>query len=167
MKIGKKTVLLGMLVLLCSFSLGFMVQAKPADRIVIDFTYDMWVPEGAVPEREWFSDEGIYQARATPHVGIVTWSDSDFYGNFIYIGNVWLDFATYDGSGGGYFDFTGNYGEGTAVGFVGKMHFKIKGGYLTGTFNVFGSGAWEGLHLKGTLEGPLGGSYDAQLIIWN
>jgi len=137
MKIGKKTVLLGMLVLICSFSLGFMVQAKPADRTVIDFDYAMWV--SGFPEREWFSEEGIYHARNTPHLGSVTWSDSDFYGEFYYCGNVKLDSATLDGVGGGYFEFTGVYGEGNAVGFAGKLHFKIKGGYLIGTFTILAS----------------------------
>ena len=166
MKIGKKTVLLGMLVLLCSFSLGFMVQAKP-DRTVINFTYEMWVSETEPPDRAWFSDEGIYQARGTPHYGYVSYSDIDFGGDIYYCGNVMLDFATWNGVGGGYFEFTGFYGEGITVGLTGKLNFKIVAGYLTGTFNFFGSGAFEGKHLKGTCEGPLGGPYEAQLIIWN
>lgn len=164
MKIGKKTLLLGMLVLLCSLSFG-LVQAKPADRIVIDFDYAMWVSD--LPEKDWLTNGGIYQARNTPHLGIVTYSESDLSGNFYYCGNVMLNFATYDGVGGGYFEFNGLYGEGNAVGFVGKMHFKIKGGYLTGIFNCFGTGAWEGQLIKGTLEGGLGGPYIAQLVICN
>ena len=154
-----------MLVLICSFSLGFMVQAKPADRTVIDFEYAMWVSGAA--EKDWTTNGGIYQARNTPHLGNVIDTGLDFSGNFYYCGNVMLNFATYDGVGGGYFEFTGAYGEGNAVGFVGKMHFKIKGGYLIGTFNVFGILNWEGQHIKGTLEGVLGGPYIAQLIIWN
>ena len=165
MEIGKKTVLLGMLVLLCSFSLGFMVQAKPADRIVINFTYTMGVSGDA--DRVWFPSGGIYQARNTPHVGIVTWSDADFHGDIYYCGNVMLVLATYSGLGGGIFELTGFYGEGTAAGLIGRLNFKIEFGYLTGTFNLHGTGAFEGKLLKGTCEGGLGGPYEAQLIIWN
>ena len=164
MKIGKKTVLLGMLVLLCSLSFG-LVQAKPANRIVINFTYTMDV--SGFPDREWYPSGGIYQARNTPHEGLVTWSDSDFYGEIYYCGNVMLKLVTLDGVGGGYFSFTGIYGEGTVAGFYGKLNFKIESYYLTGTFNFHGTGAFEGKLLKGTSEGFVGGPYTAQLIIWN
>jgi len=164
MKIGKKTVLLGILVLLFSTSLGFMVQAKPADRTVINFTYTM---VAGVPERMWYPSGGILMARNTPHEGEVTWSDTDFYGDIYYSGNIMLVLATYDGVGGGIYEFTGFYGEGNAVGFYGRHNFKIEMGYLTGTFNFHGTGAFEGKLIKGTGEGPLGGPYNGQLIIWN
>ena len=166
MKIGKKTVLLGILVLLCSTSLGFMVQAQPADRTVINFTFTMVVPpEG--PERLWFPSGGILMARNTPHYGEVTWSDTDFYGDIYYCGNIMAFLPDWTGVGGGFFDFTGYYGEGAAAGLYGRLNFEIENAYLTGTFNLHGTGAFEGKLLKGTFEGVIGGLYTGQLIIWN
>ena len=51
--------------------------------------------------------------------------------------------------------------------FTGKLHFTIFEWFATGYFNVQGSGAFEGMHLKGTYEGYLGMVYEAQLVIWN
>jgi len=165
MKTTKKVAFFGMILLLC-ISLGTaMTQAKKADRIVIDFIYTMDVSGDA--DRLWYPSGTILQARNTPHEGIVTWSDTDFYGEIYYCGNIMLNLVTLDGVGGGYFEFTGVYLEGTVAGFTGRLNFKIKGYYLTGTFNFFGTGAFEGKLLKGTCEGVVGGPYTAQLIIWN
>lgn len=164
MKIGKKTVLLGILVLLCSTSLGFMVQAKPPDRTVINFTYTM---VAGVPERMWFPLEDILMCRNTPHDGEVKWSDTDFYGDVFYSGNIKLNMVTYCGLGGGFFELTGFYGEGAELSLYGRLNFKIEFGYLTGTLNLHGTGALEGKLLKGTTEGMIGGTYTGQLIIWN
>jgi len=164
MKTGKKVAFFGMLFLLCFLISGTtMTQAKQY-RTVINFDYEMWVSGDA--DRVWFPSGGIYQARNTPHEGIVTGSDALFDGNFIYIGDIMLKLVTLDGVGGGYFEFYGTYNE-IAAGFVGILIFKIKGYYLTGTFNCHGTGAFEGKLLKGTIEGVVGGPYQAQLIIWN
>ncbi len=152
-----------MLALFCTFFMATAVQAKPT-MTVIDFSYKMIVSGEA--ERWWFSDDGIYQARNTPHIGWVV-DHPDFSGNFTYIGDVTLDFATYNGRGGGYFELYNAEYNGLPAGFVGKMHFKIVGGHLTGTFNCFGTGSLQG-HLKGTIEGWLGViTNTATLIIWN
>jgi len=164
MKLGKKTLMLGTLILLCSFSIGLIAQAKP-DRVDINFEF-IWTAFGA-PEREWTSEEGIYHTIQTPHYGIVTASDSDFAGDVYYCGNlVVFDLATFEGLGGGDFEFTGTY-NGEFAGFIGKLHFKIVNFMIIGKLNCHGFGAFEGNHLKGTSLGALGGSTTVQLTIWN
>lgn len=168
MKTKKKVILLGMLVLLCSLSIGMTTQAKP-NRTVIDFAFDLHVSGDA--ERIWETPSGIWQIRNTPHVGSVLSGESDIAGTFFYLGNLILfddlfDPTTFNSIGGGIFEFTGTY-LGEEAGFTGKLHFTIFEFWATGSFNVQGSGALEGMHLKGTYEGWLGGVYEAQLVIWN
>ena len=69
MKIKRKVALLGMFVLFCSFLMVIPIQAKPT-RTVIDFVY--FLEASGDPERFWFSDEGMYQVRGTPHEGYNT-----------------------------------------------------------------------------------------------
>jgi hypothetical protein len=169
MKTKKKVILLGMLVLLCSLSIGMTTtQAKP-NRTVIDFAFDLNVSGAA--ERMWETGSGIWQIRNTPHIGSVLSSESGIDGTFFYLGNLILfddlfDPTTFNSIGGGIFEFIGTY-WGEEAGFTGKLHFTIFELYGTGYFNVQGSGAFEGMHLKGTYEGYLGVVYDAQLVIWN
>ncbi len=68
MKTKKKVILLGMLILLCSLSIGMTAQAKPS-RTVINFAFDLNVSGDA--ERIWETPSGIWQIRNTPHVGSV------------------------------------------------------------------------------------------------
>ncbi len=164
MKIGKKTLMLGTLILLCSFSLGLMVQAKP-DRVVINFEF-IWTNFGEA-EREWFSEEGIYHTRMTPHYGYVTSSDSNFVGDVYYNGNlVIFDLTTFEGLGGGIFEFTGTY-NGETAGFTGRLHFKIVDFMIIGTLKCHGLGIFEGKLIKGTSLGVLGGATSVQISIWN
>ena len=164
MKIGKKTLMLGTLLLLCSFSLGLMVQAKPA-RTVINFEF-VWDEYGEA-ERVWFSEEGIYHTIMTPHYGHVTSSDSDFAGDVYYCGNlVIFDLTTFEGLGGGVFTFDGTY-NGEDAGFIGKLHFKIVDGEIIGKLNCHGTGIFEGNLIKGTSVGALGGVTVVQITIWN
>ena len=168
MKTKKKVIFLGMLILLCSLSIGMTAQAKPT-RTVIDFAFYLEVSGPA--ERIWVSEDGIWQIRNTPHIGSVLSGESEIQGEFFYLGNLilfddLLNPTTFNSIGGGVFEFTGTY-LGEEAGFTGKLHFTIENFYGTGYFNVHGSGALEGMHLKGTYDGYLGGIYDAQLVIWN
>ncbi|MHA1367892.1 MAG: hypothetical protein ACTSP5_16000 [Candidatus Heimdallarchaeota archaeon] len=162
MKIRRNVVLLGMLILLCSFLTVTAVQAKPT-RTVINFVY--FLETSGEPARIWFSDEGMYQVRGTPHEGHIHTSDSDFSGELFYLGDLTLNLTTYEGRGGGLFEFSGEY-LGEAASLTGKSHFKIRNFLITGTLLLHGSGSLEGL-IKGTFEGPLGQPYyTAQIIIW-
>lgn len=164
MKIGKKTLMLGTLLLLCSLSLGLTAQAKPG-KVVINFEF-MW-DDYDPAEREWFSEEGIYHTYQTPHYGHVTASDSDFLGDVYYCGNlVIFDLTTFEGLGGGDFEFDGTY-NGETAGFTGKLHFKIVDFMIIGKLNLHGFGAFEGNHIKGTSLGVLMGSTTVQITIWN
>lgn len=164
MKLGKKVVVLGIVVLLCSLSIGMMVQAKP-DRTEINFEFN-WFTLGT-PKKEWMTNSGIYQVRMTPHDGSILSSSVDIWGDLYYIGNLIIfDLATFEAKGGGYIEFTGSYNEFPA-GFTGRMNFVIENFYITGTLNLHGSGSLDGMHLKGTMEGPLGGPYFAYLLIWS
>ena len=143
-------------------------QAKP-NRTVIDFTFDLHVSGDA--ERIWETGSGIWQIRNTPHIGSVLSSESGLRGEFFYLGNLILfddlnNPTSFNSIGGGIFEFTGSY-FGVEAGFTGKLHFTIENFFATGYFNVLGSGAFEGMHLKGTYSGLLGGIYDALLVIWN
>jgi hypothetical protein len=163
-KIGKKTILLGMLILLCSLSFGMVAQAKP-DRLTInfEFVWDHFEPA----EREWLTNGGIYHTIATPHYGYITTSDADMVGNVFYTGNlVVFDLTTFEGLGGGVFEFNGNYDYETA-GFSGRMNFKIKDFLIIGKLTAHGTGIWEGKLIKGTMLGVLGGATQVQITIWN
>jgi hypothetical protein len=154
--------LLGLVILLGSIIVSTTtLQAKHANP-TISFEY-IWTAFDA-PQKEWFDKDGVYHAIKTPHYGIVTTGDIE--GDIYYNGNVVLDFVTFDGKGGGIFEFTGYY-EGEAAGFRGKMLFVIEGGIVYGTLNCPGSGAFNGLLFKGTVVAPLGGTTIVELTIWN
>jgi len=161
MKIGKKTLMLGTLLLLCSLSLGMVTQAKHTNpKIYFEFVYDSY----GDPIKTWFDKDGIYHAKRTPHYGHVT--AGDITGDIYYNGNVVLDFATWSGYGGGIIEFTGFYDD-EAAGFKGVLTFYIEFGVVYGTLNCPGSGAFTGLLFKGTILAYLGGTSYVDLVIWN
>lgn len=161
MKIGKKTVLLGTLLLLCSLSLGMVTQAKHTNpTLYFEYVYDVL----GEPVKAWIDKDGLYHAKRTPHYGHVT--AGDITGDIYYIGNVVLDLATYNGNGGGIIEFTGFY-EGEAAGFKGVLKFYVEFGVVYGTLNCPGSGAFTGLLFKGTFLAYLGGFTYVDLVIWN
>jgi len=113
-------------------------------------------------EKSWMSD-GILHMRGGGHFGDV-WGDLD--GTLTYMGDIQLNMETYDGTGGGIVCFTVNYGDlfGT---FEGRMVLKVTGGYITCMFICHGGGNFDGMKLKGTAEGWMGGTYFADAIILN
>lgn len=163
MKLGRKVILFGMLILIGSIFIATPVQAKKT-RTTINFTYEM---HGTVAERQWITDSGILQARRNPHYGFILTSDCDLSGDLFYLGDLTLfSLITYEGRGGGPFEFTGIY-DGEAASFTGKSHLTIESFIISGTFNVHGTGSLLG-HLKGTILGVLGGTtYTATLTFWN
>jgi hypothetical protein len=164
MKIGKKTIVFGTLLLLCSFSIGLLAQAKP-DRVTITFVYE-WTSYGA-PEREWMSEDGVYHTIMTPHWGVILSSDADLTGDVFYIGNLVLtDPAMWVGLGGGTFEFDGLY-NGLAAGFSGRFNFKIADFQVVGKLNCHGIGAFEGMLIKGTIIGFLGAPATVEITLWN
>ncbi len=164
MKIGKKTIMLGTLLLLCSFSFGMLAQAKPA-RAVLTFEF-VWDKYGD-PVRAWTTEGGIYHSIMTPHYGSVTDSYTGFIGTVYYCGNLVLfDPANWVGLGGGVFKFDGAY-NGNVAGFIGKLHFKIENFQIIGKLTCHGTGIFEGKLIKGTSLGALGGATVVQISIWN
>ncbi|OLS30441.1 MAG: hypothetical protein HeimAB125_19300 [Candidatus Heimdallarchaeota archaeon AB_125] len=161
MKIGKKTILLGTLLLLCSLSLGMQTQAKHTNETL---SFEYYYYDYGAPVK-LFDKDGFYIAKRTPHYGIIV--DGDIEGEIYYNGNIFLDLATYNGWGGGIIEFTGNF-EGEAAGFKGVLKFKVVGGAISGTLNCPGSGAFTGLLFKGTFVAILGGGNTyVDLVIWN
>ena len=74
------------------------------------------------------------------------------------MGNNNLDVATVDGTGWGTLWFVGT-GDDTGKNFEGIMTLKISGFYVTAKFTCHGSGVLDGMLIKGTSEGGLGGPY--------
>lgn len=169
MKIGKKTVSLGMIFLFSSIILSTaLTQAKP-DRTTIIFEYT-WHEIGHA-ERMWISEEGIWQLRNTPHIGNVSYCEADFYGDLYLLSDLTvfddiLNPTTFNSVGRGIFEFTGYY-NGDIAGFEGKMNFVIENFYITAKFVCHGTGAFDGHLLKGTVEHWLGGLCYAEMVIWN
>lgn len=164
-KIKQHTILIGLTLLVCSFLFVAGVAATTTPTLahktpvsfeftnVYDDTYD----------RLWFSDDGILHIRGGGHFGDV-WGDLD--GTLAYSGDIQLNMETYDGTGVGPICFSVNYGDLSGT-FEGKMVLKVNGGYITGMFICHGDGDFEGMKLKGTCEGGMGGDYSADAIILN
>ena len=166
MKISKKIVFLVMVILLSSFIVSTSTtQAKP-QRTEINFEF--WWLDYDTPKKEWTTKNNVYHSLMTPHYGEVTESDSDFYGDLYYIGNLKLNMDTFCGRGGGYFEFNGWY-NGDEAGFWGIMYFTIDELVLTGRLVLHGTGALDGCLLKGTCTTILFvlPTTTANLVIWN
>ena len=162
MKMGRRSALIGITILLCSFIFVTVeVQAKKPIRTELTFEY-IWTGFGE-HKKEWTTNNGIYHTLQTPHYGEVI--SGDIVGDIYYCGNLILDLATYSGKGGGVFEFTGEY-EGEPAGFKGKLLFEIEFGVVFGTLNCPGTGAFENILLKGTIDSVLGGSTLVSLILW-
>ena len=164
MKTSKKVISLGMVILLSTFIISTTTtQAKP-DRIEINFEYHWY--DYTPPKKEWTTDKGVLHTLQTPHFGIV--DSGDITGELYYCGNLILDLNTYNGKGGGYFEFTGEY-EGDSAGFWGIMYFDIEALVLTGTVNLHGTGAFEGMLIKGTVYTILFvlPTTSVSLVVWN
>ena len=164
MKMGRRVVIIGMTILICSFIFVTVgVQAKKPIRTELTFEYK-WTSFGG-PKKEWTTDEGIYHSLQNPHYGIVMAGDIE--GEVYYCGNLILDMNTFSGKGGGIFEFTGEY-DGKAASFRGKMIFEIEELVLTGTLNCPGSGAFENILIKGTVSTVLFvlPTTSATLVLW-
>lgn len=149
MKTSKKSIFLVMTILLSSFIVSAATtQAKP-QRTEINFEY-FWVDYGE-PKKEWTTKNNVLHTLMTPHWGEVSDSDSDFYGDIYYIGNLKLNLNTYSGRGGGYIDFEGYY-NGIDAGFWGIMYFTIDELVLNGKMVLHGTGAFDGCLIKGTVS---------------
>ena len=166
MKMGRRLVLLGMTLLICSFIFGAVgVQAKKT-TIEVDFVYGWDLIDHA--EKMWETPSGIWHLRGSPHYGSVVSSDSCFDGSIIYLGNLNLfddlmDPTTFNSVGWGTVEFTGKY-NGEPVGFAGIVTLKIQNYYITGKFVCHGSGAFDGMLVKVAFEGWLGSTCEAQLV---
>jgi hypothetical protein len=115
----------------------------------------MWVSGPA--EKEWYPD-GRMHFRGVPHEGFLT---GDLTGDLFFMGNNNLDAATVDGVGWGILTFVGT-GADSGKSFEGIEHFKISSFWVSGKFTCHGSGLFEGMLIKGSMDGPLGGPYTFQ-----
>ena len=165
MKIGRKGALVGITILFCTLIFGAAgVLAKKPVRTELTFEYE-WTGGTDPAKKEWTTDKGVLHTLQTPHYGKVTVGDIE--GEVYYCGNLILDLNTLSGKGGGIFEFTGKY-NGEAAGFKGKLIFEIEDRVLTGTLNCPGSGAFEGILLKGTVNTILWETLTnyATLVLW-
>lgn len=167
MKNTKKVYFLGILALLSLVLIAIPTNATIAQT---EINYTMVWDVVGLGERMWISEEGVWQLRDVPHFGHVVASEVDFTGNLYLLSSLilfddLLNPTTYNSIGSGLFEFNGIY-NGEPASFTGKINFEINYFHLTGKFNLFGSGSLEG-HLKGTVEGWLGGIYSVQMSLWN
>ena len=158
--------LIGLTMLICSFILVVGVQATTNGTtlahktpILFQFTND---PDDTF-ERMWFSEDGKLHMRGAGHIGEV-WGGLT--GTLSYLGDIQLYLETMDGTGGGIVCFNVAYGDLSGT-FEGRMVIKVNGGYITAMFVCHGDGDFEGMKLKGTAEGGMGGTYMADAIILN
>jgi len=164
-KIKQHTILIGLTLLVCSFFLVVGVSAATIETmghktpITFGFTNDY---DGTF-DRSWFSEDGKLHMRGGGHIGDV-WGDLE--GTLTYSGDINLNMETLDGTGGGILCLTVNYGDLSGT-FEGRMVIKVAGGYITGMFICHGDGDFEGMKLKGTCEGAMGGEYSAIATILN
>ena len=166
-KIKQHTTLIGLTLLVCSFFLVVGVAAATTidptlghrTPITFGFTNDY---DGTY-DRSWYSEDGKLHMRGGGHIGDV-WGDLE--GTLSYSGDINLIMEPLDGTGGGILCFTVTYGELSGT-FEGRMVIKVAGGYITGMFICHGDGDFEGMKLKGTCEGAMGGEYSAIATILN
>ncbi|MHA2255521.1 MAG: hypothetical protein ACXAAM_05575 [Candidatus Heimdallarchaeaceae archaeon] len=166
MKVGKKVILLGMILLLSTLIVSTVTtQAKP-ERSEINFEF-AWT-EFDDPKKEWTTKNNVLHTLMTPHWGPILSSDSDFSGELYYIGNLKLDLNTFSGRGGGHIEFTGFY-NGDPAGFWGLSYFVIDELVLTGNLVLHGTGAFDGYLIKGTYSTILFvlPTTSANIILWN
>ena len=167
MKTSKKVISLGMIILLSTLIISTTTtQAKkPARTEIINFEYKWDSHTDA--KKEWTTNKGVLHTLQTPHFGTVQ-EGGDIAGTLYYCGNLILDTISFNGKGGGYFEFTGEY-HGAPAGFWGIMYFDIEALVLTGTLNLHGTGAFEGMLLKGTVYTILFvmPTTFVSLVVWN
>jgi len=167
-KLRHSVAMIGLTMLFFSLSCVVGVEAgtlEPtlAHKTPITFGFTNTAIDGAY-ERLWFSKHGtILHARGWDHYGDV-WGDLE--GTLTYVGDINFNLMTSDGTGGGTVCFSVNY-EGLSGNFEGRMVIKVNGGYITGMFVCHGNGDFEGMHLKGTCEGGMGGDYLANAVLLN
>ena len=161
MKLGKKTIILGTLILLCSLSFSMLVQGK---HTYIEIDYEYFWDYTEPPVKEWFDKNGLYHGILTPHY--TTSVTGDITGEGYYIGNVVLDLESYCGWGHGRFEINGLY-EGEEAGLKGISNFYVEYGILYGELVCTGSGALQGLLFRGTLFAYLGWINIVHLEVWN
>jgi len=164
-KIKQHTTLIGLTLLICSFFLVVGVAATTVDPTLAHKTpvsFEFTNNYDETFDKSWISD-GILHMRGGGHDGDV-WGDME--GTLTYVGDIQLKLETYDGTGGGILCLTVNYGDLSGT-FKGRMVIKVTGGYITGMFICHGDGDFEGMKLKGTCEGGMGGIYSADAIILN
>jgi len=161
MKLGRKAILFGMLILIGSIFIAVPVQAEKT-RTTINFVY--YLKDSGDPIRFWITKDNILHMRGTPHDGYIDSSDSDFTGDIYYTGNINLDLNIYEGSGGGIFEFNGEC-LGAPASFSGRLNFILDSTGIYSTFTLHGTGSLQGL-LKGTSIGLGEHLYAAELVIW-
>lgn len=164
-KIRQHAILIGLTMLVCSFFLVVGVAATTngttlGHKTPISFEFTNNYDETF--DKSWLSDD-ILHMRGGGHIGDV-WGDLE--GSLTYVGDIQLNTVTYDGTGGGILCLTVNYGELSGT-FEGRMVIKVAGGFITGMFICHGDGDFEGMKLKGTCEGAMGGEYSAIATILN
>lgn len=170
-KLRHSVALIGLVMLFFSLSFVVGVEAttpKPPLEHKTPITFEFTNNYDGTYKKQWFSAHGkILHMRGAGHDGVIQ-EGGDLEGTLTYMGDLNLNYDTYDGAGGGTVCFSVNYGD-LSGDFEGRMVIKVNGGYITAMFVCHGNDDFEGMHLKGTAEGFMlpGGVYSANAVLLN
>ncbi|MFW9831173.1 MAG: hypothetical protein ACFFD8_05315 [Candidatus Thorarchaeota archaeon] len=136
---------------------SFTVQAKSTKT-----TYTCMMHLGVSapePEKQWFSND-IWHIRNWPHAGYL-YDGLDW--TIFYLGNNNFNQYTFVGVGWGKIIFYADDGT-----FEGTMVINFDTGFaISGKFICHGTGAYEGMHIKGYFEGYLGSDTATTIVLHN
>ncbi len=150
MKLRKKSIILFVLVLFGSITLGMTGEAKSKEYLYFEFQAGI---TGQSYFILWTDEDGISHIRAEQFSTIIT-TDCLLQGDFVAVVNTQIDFATFCGSSLTHQVFEGTF-EGETVGYTAIIQVQIRYGIANGILVGQGTGAWEGCQIRGTTYGNI------------
>ena len=153
-KLGKKSSILFLIVLIGSLTLGITVEAKSKEYLYFEFQAEVTGQDYFI---FWTDDEGMSHIRAKQYSTIIT-ADCLLQGDFAGVINTQIDLATFCGSSLTHQVFLGTY-EGEVVGYTAIIQVQIRYGIANGILVGHGTGAWEGCQIRGTTYGNIFTNY--------
>lgn len=150
MKLGKKSLILFLIVLFGSLTLGITGEAKSKEYLYFEFQAEV---TGQSYFIFWTDDEGISHIRAEQFSTIIT-EDCPFQADFVAVVNSQIDLATFCGSSLTHQVAVGTY-DGETVGYTAIIQVQVRNGIANGILVGQGTGAWEGCQIRGTTYGNI------------
>ncbi|HUT79785.1 MAG TPA: hypothetical protein VMZ29_01175 [Candidatus Bathyarchaeia archaeon] len=149
-KIGNISLILFLIVLIGSLTLGITGEAKSKETLYFEFEAGI---TGQSYFIAWTDDEGITHIRAEQFSTIIT-EDCLLQGDFVAVVNTQIDLAIFCGSSLTHQIFEGTY-DGEAVGYTAIIQVQVRYGIANGILVGHGTGAWEGCQIRGTSYGNI------------